>query len=107
MDNILSQIKARLMKSISIKIHVKNSRSRSVYAEVRATRGHILKRFVPDLIKSDLWFHILDYVSQRNLSAQRTLVNNQRVLRENSEKKIYLCNMTRTKMSDLFRLQYQ
>ena len=44
------------MDSISIKFHVENPRSISVYAEVRADREQILKRFVTDFIKSDLWF---------------------------------------------------
>ena len=62
------------MNLIAIKLHMENARSVSVYAEGRATRGKILKTFVPDLIKSDLWFHILMFISQKNLSPQRTLV---------------------------------
>ena len=38
MWKILSQLKARLMNSIDIKLHVENKRSRSVYAEGSATR---------------------------------------------------------------------
>ena len=45
------------MKSISIRINVVNPKSRSVYAEVRASRGKILRIFGPDFINSDLWFH--------------------------------------------------
>ena len=44
-----------------------NPRSIPVYEEGRATRENILKIFVPDSIKSDLWFHILKFVSHRNL----------------------------------------
>ena len=50
-------------------------KSISVYAEGRATRGQILKIFGPYFIKSDLWFHILKFVSQINLSPQGKLVN--------------------------------
>ena len=107
MENILSQIKARLMNSISTKIHVKNPKSISVYAEVRATIGHILKRFVPYLIKSDLWFYILNFVFQINLSPQTTLVKFQRVLRNNYVKKLYFCNMTRIKTPAFFQIPYQ
>ena len=73
-EKSLSDIKVCLMNSISIKLHVNNPRSRSVYAKVKATRGKILKIFGPNLIKSDLWFHILKFVSQSNFSPQRTLV---------------------------------
>ena len=38
----------------------------------------------PDLINSDLWFHISEFVSQRNLSLQITLVNS------NSGRELYL-----------------
>ena len=51
-----------------------NQRSRSAYAEGPATKEHILKKFALDLIKSDLWSHILNFVSQRNLRHQRILV---------------------------------
>ena len=74
MENILSHIKVYLMKSIVIKLHGLNQRSRSVYEERRATKGHILKKFGIYLIKSDLWFHILNSVSQRNLPHQIILV---------------------------------
>ena len=40
----------------------------------RATIENILKIFVPDLIKSDLWFRILKLVSQKNLPPKRKLV---------------------------------
>ena len=50
----LSQLKVLLMNSIAIKLNVENPRSGLVYEEVRATREQILKRFSPDLIKSDL-----------------------------------------------------
>ena len=40
----------------------------------RATKEQILNKFALDLIKSDLWFHILKLVSQRNLPYQRILV---------------------------------
>ena len=66
-----------------------NPRSISVYAEVRATKGQILKILVPDLIKSEIWFHILIFISRINLSPQRTFVKLQRVLRENSVKNPY------------------
>ena len=52
-----------------------NQRLISVHAEGRYSRGNIQKRFAPDLIKSDLWFHILKLFSQRSLSHQRALVN--------------------------------
>ena len=54
MNKSLSQFKAHLMNSSAIRLHVGNLMSISVYSEGRATRGKILKRFVPDLIKSDL-----------------------------------------------------
>ena len=54
MGKSLSQFKVSLMNSIATKLHVENLRSRLVYAEVRATREKILKRFAPDLIKSEL-----------------------------------------------------
>ena len=54
MGKSLSQLKVHLMNSITIKTHVENTRSRLVYAEVRASREHILKIFDPYLIKSDL-----------------------------------------------------
>ena len=60
-EKSLSQLKALLMNSISTKLLVENPRSRSVYSERRATRGKILKIFVPDLINSDLQFHILNF----------------------------------------------
>ena len=41
----------------------------------RTDLEEICSRFVPDLIKSDLWFHILDLVSQINIPPQITLVN--------------------------------
>ena len=53
-EKSLSHLKVCLMNSIAIKLHVENTRSISVYAEGRATKQHILKRFAPDLIKSDL-----------------------------------------------------
>ena len=61
------------MNSIVIKLHGVNPRSISVYAEGRATKEEILKRFAPDLIKSYLWFHTLKFVTQRNLPQQRIL----------------------------------
>ena len=42
MEKSLSQIKARLMNLITIKVHVENPRSRSAYEEGRGTRGQIL-----------------------------------------------------------------
>ena len=74
MDNSTYQINVLSMNLISIKLHMENIRSISVYIEGRATRGQILKIFVPDLINSDLWFHILKLFSQINLSPQRKLV---------------------------------
>ena len=98
MDKRLAQLKVYLMKSIVIKLHGVNQRSRSFYAEGRAIKGQILKNFALDLIKSDLWFHILKFVSQRNLPHLRILVMLQAVLRDNSGKKLFLFNMTRIKM---------
>ena len=74
MDKILSHLNACLINSITIKLHVENPRSISVYAEGRSTREQILKRFAPYLIKSDQWFHILKFVSQRIIPPQRTLL---------------------------------
>ena len=51
-----------------------NPRSISVYAEGRANREQILNIYVPNLIKSDLWFQISKFVSQKNLPPQITLV---------------------------------
>ena len=107
MDKILSQRKALLMKSISFKLHVENSSSISVFAEGRTSIGNILKTFLPDFIKFDLWFHIFRFVSHRNLYPQKTLVKIQRVFRDNYGKNLYLCNMTRTKLSAFFRIPYQ
>ena len=55
MNKSLSQLKVYLMNSIVIKLRGVNQRSRSVYSEVRATKGQILKKFALDLIKSDLF----------------------------------------------------
>ena len=74
MDNTPSQLKARSMNSSAIILNVENTRPTSVYQEGISNRGQILKRFVPYLIKSDLWFHILRFVSHRNLSPQITWV---------------------------------
>ena len=74
MEKSISYFEESLMKSISIKPPVENTMSRSVYAEKRYTRGHKLKIFVPYLFKSYLWFHIMESISQRNLSHQITLV---------------------------------
>ena len=74
MKRSISQLKALLVNSMAIKIDVDNPNSISVNAEGEATREHILKRFASDLIKLDLWFHILNLVSQRNLPPQITLV---------------------------------
>ena len=51
-----------------------NQISRLAYAEGRATKEQILRKFALDLIKSDLWSHILKFVSQRNLPHQIILV---------------------------------
>ena len=107
MEKSLSHLKVYLMKSIFIKIHGLNPRSRSVYAEVKSTKEQILKRFAPDLIKSDHWFHILKFVSQRNLPHQIILVKVYVVLRDNYGKKPFLFNMTRTKMLAFFQLPCQ
>ena len=40
----------------------------------RANKGHILNKFALYLIKSDLWFHALNFVYQRNLPHQIILV---------------------------------
>ena len=82
MEKILSQIKVELMNSIAIKNHMDNTSSRIVYPKERATREHILNKFVPDLIKSDIWFHILKLVSQINFPHQQTLARS----KEYSEK---------------------
>ena len=50
------------------------SNTRSVYVEGRATKEQILKKFSLDLIKLDLWSHILKFLSQRNLPHQIILV---------------------------------
>ena len=107
MEKSLSQLKVYLMKSTVIKLHGVNQRSRSVYAEGRATKGQILNKFALDLIKSDLWFNILKFVSQRNLPHQRILVMLQAVLRDNSGKKTFFFNMTRIKMLAFSQLQTQ
>ena len=65
----------------------------SVYVEEIATIVQILNIFGPDLINSYLWFHILNFVSQRNLLPQRTLLEIYTVLRDNCRNNIYLCNM--------------
>ena len=93
MDKSLSQFKVYLMNSILVKLYGLNPIFISVYAEERVTKEHILKRFTPDLIKSDLWFHILNFVYQRNLPHQRVLVKVLAVLRYNSEKNPFLLNM--------------
>ena len=74
MGKSLSHLKVYLMNSIFIKIHGGNTLSRSVYAEGRATKERILKIFAPDLIKSDLWFHILKLITKRNLPQQVILM---------------------------------
>ena len=50
MNNSPPQPKARLMKYNAIRLNVVNPRSISFYAEVKVTRGHILKILGPDLI---------------------------------------------------------
>ena len=75
MEKSPSYIKDLLINSSTIRLNVGNTRSRSVYAEGRATRVHTLKIFGTDLINSELWFHILKFISQRNFSPQGTLVN--------------------------------
>ena len=67
MENKPSHNKAQMMKSRAIRLNVVNPKSISVYSEVRATRGNILNKFSPYLIKSDLWFHILKILYQVNL----------------------------------------
>ena len=54
MRKSLSHSKVYLMNSIIIKLRGGGTRSRSVYVEGRDTKGQILKRFNPDLIKSYL-----------------------------------------------------
>ena len=44
---------------------MENPRSILAYAEGRDTREQILKIFAPYLIKSDLWFHILNFISPK------------------------------------------
>ena len=51
--------------------------------------------------------HILKFVSQRNLPHQRKLMKVLAVLRDNSGKKSYIFNMTRTKMPAFFQIQSQ
>ena len=70
----LLHLKVNLMKSISIKPLVENPSSRLVYEEGRDTIDQIWKRFTPDFIKSDLWFHILKFIFQGNFPHQRILV---------------------------------
>ena len=70
-------------------------------------KEQILKRSVLDLIKLDLWFHILRFFSKKNIPSQRTFVKVERVLRENYGKKNYFYNMTRTKMSAFFCIPSQ
>ena len=67
MYKIPSHPALHLMKYSAIRINMGNTMSILVHEEGIATRGKILKRFGLDLIKSDLWFHILNFVSQRNL----------------------------------------
>ena len=50
------------------------SKIKIIYAEGRDTKEQILKIFAPDFIKSGLWFHILNFVYQRNLPHQIILV---------------------------------
>ena len=76
------------MNSITIKINMENPKTISVFAEERTTKGNILKKFVPNLIKSDLLFNILTLVSQINQPQQRTLMKS--FLKENYVKKLYL-----------------
>ena len=57
--NSLSQLKVSLMNSITIKLHVENTRSILVYAEEIATREHILKIFAPDFMVR-LNHHVID-----------------------------------------------
>ena len=54
MEKSLSQLKVYLMNSIFIKLRGGNQRSRSAYAEGRATKEHIMNKFALDFIKSDL-----------------------------------------------------
>ena len=49
----------------------------------------------------------LKFFPHRYLQPQRTLSNLLKVLRVSYRKKLYFCNITRTKMSALFRLPYQ
>ena len=107
MDKSLSQLKVYFMNSIIIKLHGVNKISRSVYAEGRATKLQILKKFALYLIKLDLWFHILKFVSQINLPYQRILVILWEFLRDNSVNNPFLLNMTRIKMLAFSRLPPQ
>ena len=55
------------MNSIPIKLHGVNPISIPVYAGGRATKEQTVKIFATYFIKSDLWFHILKFVYQRNI----------------------------------------
>ena len=74
MGKSLSKLKARLMNSIAIKLHMGNVRSRSVCTDGRDSREYILKIFVADLTKSDRGSHIMKFFSQRNIPPKITLV---------------------------------
>ena len=65
MGKVISHLKVHLMNSIAIKLHVENPKSILVYAEGRFIREQILKVFSPDLINSELWFHILKFISPK------------------------------------------
>ena len=59
----LSHLKVLLMNKFTITRHVENSSSIPVYKEGRDNIGNILKILDPFLMKSELWFYILKFVS--------------------------------------------
>ena len=67
MGDIRPQKRGHLMNSSAIIINMVNSMSRSVYFKEIYTSRYILKNFGPYLIKLDLWFCILNFVSHKIL----------------------------------------
>ena len=61
-------------------LNMGNPRSRSVYVKGKATSRQISKNFGPDFIKSDMWFHILKFVSQKFPLSPKSIVEALKVL---------------------------
>ena len=59
--------KGSLEKYRTIKLNMVNKRSRLIYSKGKSTSRQILNTFGPDLIKSDPWFHISNFFSQKIL----------------------------------------